>query len=139
MQTVEIIPIVFVGILGFIAIWLLVCRLISSASGWHILGQLYPDHDPPAEPLWETQSGRMRGARYKGCLTLHTSVRGLHLRVHPALFIPWSHITLEPATGPHKNDIGPDQTLMTFASATDIPLRINQTLGQRIAQAKTGT
>ena len=62
-----------------------------------------------------------------------------HLFGHPALFIPWSHITLEPTTGPHKNDIGPDQIQMTFASANDIPLRINQTLGQRIAQAKTGT
>ncbi len=76
--------------------------LASHMSGWASLAQAYRlTGDFPAQ-RWSFQSAAMRWyAHYGSCLTVAADSTGLYLSVwaifrmfHPALFIPWSEISV---------------------------------------------
>jgi hypothetical protein len=63
----------------FVTLWLLVCRLLAHLSGWSALARVFtgPDDTPASQFL--LQAGSMNGCRYRGCLNIGMSPRGMSL------------------------------------------------------------
>lgn len=87
-------PLVFGGF------WASIVLLLSWTGGWRALAGSYRATEPFTGEPFRAQVGWMRGARYRGVLSLGSDSRGLFLSVsplfrmgHPALFIPWSDIS----------------------------------------------
>src|SRR5580704_4325544 len=88
----------------FLVLWIFVTIVISHLSGWASLAGQFRFHDTFSGPRWSWQSGRMRFMmNYNRCLTVGASEQGLYLAMnplfrlgHPALFIPWSEVSVQP-------------------------------------------
>jgi hypothetical protein len=100
-------------VVGFVALWVAICYLLASVSGWKRLQHLYAT-GPFEGPTFRT-SGYIGRSRYRGALIAGASAAGLYLNVAPLfriaagpLLIPWksiegpspspglaSHLTLE--------------------------------------------
>jgi hypothetical protein len=90
-------PLFFV--LQFIALWALVCYVISQLSGWMALSRRFRDIGAFYSYQWPFQSVRMRTLWYNNCANFGADETGLYMAVfplfrfvHPPLFIPWSEI-----------------------------------------------
>lgn len=86
-------PFVFVGV------WSTVCLMLSRMGGWRRLAESFPVRNEPLGRCFFMQSGKVGPVSYGGCLTIHSSPKGLRLSVwlpfrlgHPPLFIPWDAI-----------------------------------------------
>lgn len=86
--------------LFFVAIWSGVVLLLSWIGGWRALAGSYRATQPFTGEQFRMKVGWMRGARYRGVLSLGADSTGLFLSIfplfrmgHPALFIPWSEIS----------------------------------------------
>ena len=125
---------------GFVGLWILVCLPLAQLGGWSRLTLHYRAQTDFSGRKWEFQSGRLRWARYRGCLTIGASDRGLYLAVfsvfrvgHPPLFIPWSEIT----TSEHKGGLFAYRDF-AFAKTPAIKLRLLQGLGDQITSTQSG-
>ena len=121
--------------------WCLVVSLISLMSGWRALSGRFRAQQPFMGQKWSWQYARMRGsARYNGCLTLGSDSMGLFMDVmrlfrpgHPALFIPWTEITVR-----HQPWAASEMVEIRLGSAEQIPFRIIGSLASRL-QAMAGS
>jgi hypothetical protein len=86
----------------FFGMWCATSLLTGKMSGWGTLGRRFSSTLPFPSQTWHWKSARMRwGANYKSCLTVGADPAGLYLsslfffRIgHPALFVPWTEISL---------------------------------------------
>ena len=86
--------------IAFAAMWLGICRLTAFLSGWSTLAAHYRYQRPFKGTVWSMQSARIGWANYGGVLSVGADRGGLYLKTlvpfrpgHPALYIPWGHIT----------------------------------------------
>ncbi|HKV07431.1 MAG TPA: hypothetical protein VJ725_04770 [Thermoanaerobaculia bacterium] len=95
-------PLMFLALFPFlfVGIWAGVVLLLSWVGGWRALAGSYRAAQPFTGEQFRARVGWMRGARYRGVLSLGADSMGLHLSVfplfrmgHPSLFIPWSDIS----------------------------------------------
>ncbi len=86
-------------VVGFVLIWGGVIWLLSWLSGWQRLALYYrasaPPQGQPASPLW----AMLGPVSHRGTLTVQAAPEGLYLSVmvlfrlgHPPLLIPWSAV-----------------------------------------------
>jgi hypothetical protein len=93
---------ILIFLVFFVAMWCLTSLLTGKLSGWAILSRRFGSTLPFPSQTWRWKSARMRwGANYKNCLTIGADPAGLYLSSlffftigHPALFIPWTEISL---------------------------------------------
>ena len=86
----------------FLILWTLVPIVISYLSGWASLAGQFRFHDTFSGSRWSWQSAQMRFMmNYNRCLTIGATEQGLYLAMnplfrlgHPALFIPWSEVSV---------------------------------------------
>ncbi len=95
--------VVAIGVLGFLAAWILIANLVALMSGWSQLAARFRLQGEFPGPKWSWQSAQMRwGANYNNCLTVGADQTGLFLHPmilfrsgHPPLFVPWSETTFQ--------------------------------------------
>jgi hypothetical protein len=121
--------------------WVLVVILISVGSGWRALASRFRVQQSFTGPRWRWQSARMRRvASYNGSLTVGGDTMGLFLAVmslfrpgHPALFIPWTEITVR------RQPWQPNEpVVIVLGSSEQISFRIVGTLASKL-QANAGS
>jgi len=125
-------------ILGFFAlIWIIICILVSFASGWAALAQRFRydgefsgsrfglRHAPMR--LWVGQSVEV-GANLEG---LHLSVLSLSRIGHPPLLIPWREVWV----GQKGKILWFYYVELELGKDNRIPLRISDELAERLKQA----
>jgi hypothetical protein len=86
----------------FLALWVAVTVLISYISGWSALAQRFRSSTGFVGQKWRGQSAQMRGiGGYNHCLTVGANKDGIYIAIlflfrpgHPALFIPWSEVSI---------------------------------------------
>jgi hypothetical protein len=136
-------PLLFAtGLLLVIAVfWTLVVNLISLASGWRALASHFRAQQRFLGQKWRFQSAAMRrSASYNGCLTAGADAMGLFLEMmylfrpgHPALFIPWTEITVR------REPWQPNEPVeIKLGSSEQISFRILGTLASKL-QANAGS
>jgi hypothetical protein len=86
----------------FIGVWVLITKVLSIASGWNKLANLYQYRNIFDGKLLRFQSANISGVGFNSSLEVGISARGLYLRpfilfrpFHAPLLIPWSHIKKE--------------------------------------------
>ncbi len=118
-----------VFVLSFVAIWLLVTRIVSRTSGWHRLAGRFGSPGPFASvgERMRFASAQIGWGNYSGALELRASASGLYLApiwvfrpFHPPLFIPWSEIVVHPARGPGA------APWLTFRSVPGVRIRFSR-------------
>lgn len=82
--------------LFFVAMWLLVCLLIS-LMGWRTLANHFRAQSKPQGRSFPMQGAKIGGGQYSGCLSMIVAETGLWLRLwipfrtfHPPIFLPWN-------------------------------------------------
>jgi len=86
----------------FVGLWLFVCAIIGTISGWSTLADRFRFTGDFAGQRWWMQSGMMRFlCNYNNCLILGCDDTGLYLGIlflfrfmHPPLLIPWDQISV---------------------------------------------
>ena len=86
---------------GFVFLWVAICYIIASVSGWRRLRLLY--ETGPFEGVTSTFSGYVGRSRYRGALIAAATPAGLYLNVAAPfrigagpVLIPWNDITVSP-------------------------------------------
>jgi hypothetical protein len=117
--------------------WSFVVYMISLASGWRTLARRFRSQQPFNGPVWRWDGGTMRFARYNNCLTLGADPIGVYLSTmllfrpgHPALFIPWTEVTV----GSQTTLFG-EYVQLKLGSEERIPFTIRPTLAERLKNA----
>ncbi len=133
---IPLIPVLF--IVSFAALWSLVVVIISLAGGWSRLAGYYRATGPFMGQRWAWQTGWLGWARYRGILTIGADASGVYLEVmplfrimHPALFIPWSDITVEERT----TFLFPTVVLL-FAQVPGVRLSLFKSTGEKVLAAR---
>jgi hypothetical protein len=111
---------------------------ISYIGGWASLARHYACSDGFSGRRWSFESGRMRGiAGYSHCLTMGANSAGLYLSItlpprigHPALFIPWSEISVT-----RKKVLWFKRVQLRLGSDLSIPLQISEYLANKLKQS----
>src|SRR5215831_5157787 len=133
----------FVAIVALLvaAHWCFVVYLISMMSGWRKLSRRFRAEQPFMGQRWSWQSaGMRRSARYNNCLTMGSNSMGLSLDVmrlfrpgHPALFIPWTEITVR------QQPWAPGEMVeIKLGTAEQIAFRVTGSVASRL-QAMAGS
>lgn len=117
----------------FIAVWCLVCIVISRLSGWHALARRSRSDSQPsweirsAGPLFYTVYFRF-WCHYSSVIRLTTAEDALYMSVlflfrigHPPLRIPWSEIALN-----RTNRLWLRYVVLTLGTQEQIPMRISE-------------
>jgi hypothetical protein len=86
---------------GVVAIWLVVCPILSRMGGWGLLARRFRCRGKFTGTTWMGQDGMMGGiAPYRKCLTVGGNSDGLYVATalilrfgHPPLLIPWNEVT----------------------------------------------
>jgi hypothetical protein len=120
------------------ALWLVICVLISRLSGWHRLAQTYRASSPLEGTSWGMQSAALRfGASYNNCVRFTVNPLGMGMAVaiafapgHPRLFFPWAEIRVSRQT----RFWGPC-VVCTFQREPSMALQISPRLAARIQTA----
>ena len=80
-------------------VFVLVCSILSLASGWRRLAASYEARIEPSGQRFGSRSGRIGIVSYRNCLIIHVSASGLFLSMpfflrpgHKPLLIPWHAI-----------------------------------------------
>jgi len=124
----------------FIALWICVCQLISTAGGWRILSRDYRAAASfDGKKLWFKSAGMRRWTNYNNCLVVGANKYGLYLAVlpifrvgHPPLFIPWTEISTEAGS---RRLFG-DFVKFKFAKQPDVPVIFSKKLAARILKTR---
>lgn len=127
---------------GFVAMWFLVCTLVSWIGGWTALSRTYRTRTPFVGEKWTWLRGQMRwGTHYNNVLTLGVNSQGLYLAIlflyrfrHPPLLVPWSEIRVRRSSGWIF-----DYVILTLGREAAIPLKISKSLGARLRAAAGGS
>ncbi len=125
-----------------VALWLLVAYLIATFGGWRSLALRFGLQGDFNGSRWSWQSAQMRGvSNYNNCLIVGADNAGLFLATvfmfrfaHPALYVPWAEITMQPYERLWGSFWG-KLTELRLGRTEQIPLRINSTLASRLQQA----
>jgi hypothetical protein len=123
-------------ILGFIALWICVCKLISVFGGWKTLSQDYQANSAfDGQKLWFKSVGMRRWTNYSNCITLGVNKYGFYISIlpifrigHPPLFIPWTDISTEDGNRRLFFKI----VIFKFAKQPDVPMVFSKRLAERI-------
>ena len=124
---------------AFVGLWLGISLLVSRLGGWATLATFYRLSGSFNGDCWRFQSGEFRWrVGYNNCLAVGANPTGLYLSVfflfrfgHPDLFIPWADISV--ISG--KKGFLSIYAEFRFRQASEIPLRINERLLQRIMES----
>jgi hypothetical protein len=136
-------PPVWVFLVFFAVTWMLVSFALSRFGGWTTLAGYYPAEHPFEGKLIRFQAAQLRrGTNYNGCLNFGASYEGLYIvpmlpfrAFHPPLLIPWTDITARP----YKLWRFWNFVELRFQRAPDIPVRIRQSLAEKLAAASNQT
>jgi hypothetical protein len=128
-------------VIAFPIIWTLTVVLIARIGGWSQLAREYPARTQLGGRRFRFQSGRMRlGTGYGSCLMVGSDPAGLHLEVlfpfrpgHPALFIPWSDVTVRDDRKSVRGGI-----TLGFSRVPEVPLVLSGKLVEQLADASSG-
>ena len=120
----------------------LVMFVISRVGGWAKLEESYRTEQPFFGTLIRFQAAQFRKAtNYNGCLNFGGDPAGLYMvpmllfrAFHPPLLIPWEEISAQPV----KLWKFWDFVELRFQRAPDVPVRIKQSLAEKLAQASGG-
>jgi hypothetical protein len=123
-------------ILVIAGIWVALSIALARAGGWAALAAVYRAPEAFGGKRWRFQSAGMRWrTNYGACLTVGANAEGLYLAVpfpfrigHPPLFIPWTDISV---TATRRLVF--TYLEFRFRRAPDIPFRVGERLGRRIA------
>ena len=126
----------------FAGTWVVVSFVISRASGWVALAGYYRADHPFDGPLIRFQAAQFRKAtNYNGCLSFGSDDQGMYMvpmlffrAFHPPLMIPWSDITARPVKLWRLWNF----VELRFQRVPDIPVRIKQSLAEKLAEASAG-
>ena len=129
---------VLLGILAFVAAWVIMFSLISRVGGWASLAEQYRCQETFTGTTWSFQKGQMRWmVGYNNCLTVGADPRGLYLSIlfpfrlgHPPLFIPWRDISYST-----KKFLGITYVELRLGREVPIPIRISYALAQKLKTA----
>jgi hypothetical protein len=124
----------------FIALWICICQLISTAGGWRILGRDYRAATPfDGKKLWFKSAGMRYWTNYNNCLIVGADKYGLYLAVlpifrvgHPPLFIPWTEISTEAGS---RRLFG-NFVKFKFAKQPDVPVIFSEKCAARIFKTR---
>ena len=124
----------------FIALWICICQLISTAGGWRILGRDYRAATPfDGKKLWFKSAGMRYWTNYNNCLIVGADKYGLYLAVlpifrvgHPPLFIPWTEISTEAGS---RHLFG-NFVKFKFAKQPDVPVIFSEKCAARIFKTR---
>lgn len=119
--------------------------VIAHLTGWAALASAYPLARPFNGDRWWFQSASMRyGTNYGLCLIAGANRDGLYLSIllpfrpgHPPMFVPWTDIsaTIEQSRMFPYKQLGLAFVELRFRRVPDVPVRIMQGLGRRLANA----
>jgi len=132
-------PFLFVGgvVVWILLFWIFVVNMISLASGWRLLARRFRQQLPFMGARRKWQRAVIRGAGYNGCLIVGADPMGLFLDImvmfrpgHPALFIPWTEITLR-----HEPWLPTEPVEIRLGSGEQVKFRIRGALASKIQQA----
>jgi hypothetical protein len=126
-------------VLSVIGIWLLVTFSISYTTGWAILAKVYRATQPFEGERWtpfHAQLGNLGPfGSFGNSLNIGANREGLSLSVFilfrlsfPTLFIPWQDVFIE-----SRKFIGYRYKEFRFRETPSIPLRVSESLGEKIA------
>lgn len=122
----------------FIAWWCFIVYLISVLGGWRRLSETYRLAGSFHGKIWRFRTVSLRWrTRYGGCVNIGANPLGLYLSVlfifrpgHPALFIPWSDVSVR-----EVRLWGARRLEMRFRTSEAVPVRIRPALGRLLAEA----
>jgi len=125
-----------------VALWLLIAYIIASLGGWRVLALRFRLQGDFSGTRWTWQSAMMRGfSNYNNCLIVGADNAGLFLKTiflfrlaHPALYIPWAEVTVQPYEGRLGRFWG-RLTELRLGRTEQIPLRINLKLAGCLKEA----
>jgi hypothetical protein len=127
-------------VLSVVGIWLFVTFLISYTTGWAILAKAYRATQPfEVERHWtpfHAQLGKLGPfGSFGNSLNIGANREGLTLSVFilfrvnfPTLFIPWKDVVIE-----SRRFVGYRYKEFRFRETPSIPLRVSESLGEKIA------
>ena len=126
---------------AFPLIWVGVVTLIARFGGWARLAREYPGRPQLGGRRFRFRSGRMRfQTGYGSCLTLGSDPMGLHLEIlflfrpgHPAIFVPWSDVSVREDPGRARRNAE-----LRFQRAPEVPLVVGRRLARELADASSG-
>ena len=126
-------------------VWTGLMILIARVTGWALLAKAYPLPRPFRGDRWRFQSASMRyKTNYGLCLTVGANPEGFYLAIlfpfrpgHPPLFIPWTDISaaVKPSRMFPYRQIGLRFVELRFQRVPEVPLRIMERLGRRLARS----
>jgi hypothetical protein len=133
-------PIIFP--IYFVALWCLVCAVISILGGWFSLSEDFRAQKPFEGTRVRMRSGRMRWlTSYNNMLTVGANQHGLYLAclflfrfMHPPLLIPWNEIKV-------RREQGLIFKYVSFVLGRElrIPLRIRAELAETLRSSAGGS
>jgi hypothetical protein len=124
-----------------VALWFLIAYIIATVGGWRWLALRFRLQGDFNGPRWSWQSAKMRGlSNYNNCLIVGADGAGLYVATllifrfaHPALYIPWAEITVQPYEGLLRRFLG-GLSELRLGRTEQIPFRINPTLVGRLRE-----
>jgi len=126
----------------FAALWVLVTYWIALVGGWRLLAKRFRLQGTFLGQKWNMQSVRMRAlSHYNNALTVGADNTGLFIvpfilfrAWHPALFVPWTEITVRKTTQLFFFK----SVVLRLGRSEQIPFAIRPKLAARI-EAAAGT
>jgi hypothetical protein len=125
-------------VLLIVAIWVVVCWLVSWAGGWRQLAEAYPRGDSGPGTTWRFQSATLRwGMSYNNGLRVTATPDGVGVSVlplfrigHPPLFFPWSEISIRR----REKSFGTEWVTLAFERVPPVSFTVRGTLVQKIEE-----
>jgi hypothetical protein len=123
----------------FIALWVGVTYWIALIGGWRLLAKRFRMQGTFSGQKWNMQNARMRAlSRYNNALTVGADDSGLFIvpfilfrAWHPALFVPWTEITVTQGTELFFFKF----VELHLGRSEQVPFRIRPTLAAKIEAA----
>jgi hypothetical protein len=131
-------------VLSAVGIWLFVTFLISYTTGWAILARVYRATEPFEGERWTPFHAQLGNfgplGSFGNSLNIGANREGLSLSVFilfrvncPTLFIPWEEVFIE-----SRRFVGYRYKEFRFRETPSIPLRVSESLGEKIAAFAPG-
>ncbi len=142
METLPLPVIIILALIGFSLFWLGMVWFIGWMAGWPQLHEKYPGREGWDTECWSLQSAMMRlGMSYRSILKVCVDAEGLYLSVifpfsisQKPLFIPWLDVTAAKKRWGFMNGVE-----LRFQQVPNIPIKITESLAQRMAEGSKGT
>src|SRR5262249_2975039 len=122
--------------LAFVGLWIGV-SFFTARGGWAALAGAYRYAGAFPATRWRGQDGDVGSEGFENGLTVGADAEGLYLAVvflfragHLPLFIPWTEVSVR-----REERFLTTFLVFHFRSVPTVPLRVGESLGQRIAVA----